>query len=664
MSTRGKHFARPALGAVLAAVCGLVLWRWTPGEAWVNASYDYLFRFGARSVTNPVVVILMDNPSFDQFHQSREQHWDRALHAELLERLASDGCALVVMDALFRAPDEAKPASDEALASALRKAGRVVLMAEQGRVLHPGIEGAEPLPPCEPFRSAAGDHWGVAWADPDDGSFVRRHWPFPSPGPYASMPETAARLAGAQLDAVPREKWLRYYGENGGFTRLSYRFALAQATNYFRGKIVFIGTQPRNTTPGQEKDEFSTPYTRWTGESVGGVEIMATTFLNLVNADWLRRPAWWIEALTLAASGAAAGWVLCRVRLRTAWLIAAAAALAIALGTVCWSYFTNYWFPWLLIAGGQLPCALACATLLPGAHRVRGTLPAPSAAVALPETPGYKLFHPPFGEGAYGKVWLARNKKGQWQALKVIYESNFGEDRDPYEREFRGINHYQPISNQHPGLLRVDFVSEQRDGYFYYVMELGDPLSPGWEDEPSTYRPRDLVGEKSSRQRTRLPVREVLRIGIGLAEALDFLHQRGYTHRDIKPQNIIFVGGRPKLADMGLVAEIRPEGQPRTLVGTPGYMPPPPELPGTPQADIYSLGMVLYVLSTGRAATFFPEIATTLANSEGLAEYLALNMIILKACDPAPSMRYSSANELRQALVDIEREMDRQGGGV
>ena len=53
-------------------------------------------------------------------------------------------------------------------------------------------------------------------------------------------------------------------------------------------------------------------------------------------------------------------------------------------------------------------------------------------------------------------------------------------------------------------------------------------------------------------------------------------------------------------------------------------MPPPPERPGTPQADIYALGMVLYVMSTGRAPTFFPEIATTLVQNAEPGDFLPL----------------------------------------
>ena len=49
------------MGAVLAVICGLALRFWSWGEPWIHASYDNLFRFGARAVTNQVVVVLMDN---------------------------------------------------------------------------------------------------------------------------------------------------------------------------------------------------------------------------------------------------------------------------------------------------------------------------------------------------------------------------------------------------------------------------------------------------------------------------------------------------------------------------------------------------------------------------------------------------------------------------
>ena len=659
-------FSPSGWGAALAMLCGFLLWLTPVGEPWVDASYDYLFRFGARAVTNRVTLILMDNKAFAQFHQTRGARWDRSLHAKLLNRLADDGCDLVVFDSFFQETNN--PTKDNALAEAMRRQRHIVLMAKQDQIAHPALTGAEPELPAALFLNAARTNWGVAWLNPDSDwlvpdsdSVVRKHWPFPSPGPYPSLPWVTARLAGAKVSDQPQYRWLRYYGDGGGWNTLSYGFALNEPTNYFRGQTVFIGTEPENSMPGRGEDKFNTPYTRWTQEASGGVEILLTSFLNLTNGDWLERPPGWIEGLMLAVAGAALGGGLCRLRLARAGMVATAAAAAIGLGTISWSYYSNYWFPWLVIAGGQLPlaCAWAVAVRLRGALEkkpvpVAISFPRPAdAIVRLPETPGYELFNPPFGEGAYGRVWLARNTARQWRAVKAVYLDNFDQNPGPYEREFNGIRKYQPVSTRHPGLLRVEFVSEQLDGYFYYVMELGDALQPGWEENPSLYQPRDLGNERGRAPGRRLPIPECARIGSALCDALDFLHREGLTHRDIKPQNIIFVNGQPKLTDMGLVTEIRPAGQERTLVGTPGYMPPAPERPGTPQADIYALGMVLYVLSTGRPAALFPEIATTLIETRDPADFLPLNRVILKACQLDPAQRYSSAIEMRRALEEI-----------
>ncbi len=643
-----------ALGAVLAVLCGLLLWGTSLGEPWTHASYDYLFRFGSHTVTNRVTLILMDNDAFESFHQTRGEPWDRALHAQLLNRLADDGAALVVMDSFFRNTNN--PVIAATLAAAMQRQQRLVLMAEQSQVIHPDIAGAQPIRPAEIFLNAAKTNWGVAWVDPDVDGTVRKLWPFPSPGPYPSMAETAARVFGASATGGRQERWLRYYGSDGAWTKLSFRFALTQPTNYFRGQIVFIGTWPNTTLPGDERDEFSTPYTRWTGEATGGVRIMLTSFLNLVNNDWLRRPSRGLELLLLTISGISIGAGLGRLRPFAACVAAAVMAGIVALVAIVSSFHFNFWFPWLIIAGAQVPCALAVALIarVAFAPEVKGKQVIPEK---LPVTPGYELFQPPIGEGAYGKVWLARNPAGQWRALKVIYLASFNQNTGPYDREFAGISRYQAISDRHPGLLRVDFVSPKLDGYFYYVMELADSIAPDWQKVPAHYQPHDLAAERARAAGKRLPVRECLQLGLLLTEALEFLHQQGLTHRDIKPQNIVFVNGQPKLADLGLVSEIQPENQMKTLVGTPGYMPPLPERPGTPQADVFSLGMVLYVMCAGREAGFFPDISTHLVASDEAASFLPFNAIILKACQPDTTLRYASAAEMHRALLALKKKL-------
>lgn len=644
-----QKFIWPAIGGALAALCGLLLLEMPVGGPWTNASYDYLFRFGSRAVTNNVALILMDNEAFDQFHQVRGQPWDRGLHAQLLNKLADDGCSMVVFDSFFRAPKD--PVSDGALAAAMSRQRNVVLMAEQAQVTHPELAGAEAVLPATLFLAAARTNWGVAWLDPDGGSFVRRHWPFPSPGIYPSLAWTAAQRSGAALSARPQERWLRYYGEMGPWTRMSYGYALTEPTNYFRGTTVFIGIEPQSFLPGNGDDAFNTPYTRWTNQSKGGVEINLTEYLNLVNGDWLRRLPAWLEIVILTLTGILTGIGFCRLKFPMAVIAATAGAVAISLAAISWSYFTNYWFPWLIVAGGQIPFAVAWA----GVAKIRELRQIEAVTEEpIPETPGFELFQPPFGKGAYGNVWLAKNAAGQWRAVKVIYLKHFNGDTAPYEREFNGVTRYKPVSDQHPGLLRVDYVSKKSDGYFFYAMELGDSLTINWQSEPKTYKPRDLGGERARSIGRRLPHADCIHIGITLADALTYLHEHGLTHRDIKPGNVIFVNGQPKLADLGLIAEIRPEDETKTFVGTPGYMPPPPEPPGTPLADIYALGMLLYVISTGNNAAYFPEIATTLVSTNEPAPYLALNAVILKACQPEPSRRYQSAAEFKEALAKLK----------
>jgi WD40 repeat protein len=152
-------------------------------------------------------------------------------------------------------------------------------------------------------------------------------------------------------------------------------------------------------------------------------------------------------------------------------------------------------------------------------------------------------------------------------------------------------------------------------------------------------------------RRGRLPCDECLHIGLALATALDHLHRHGLVHRDIKPSNIVFVNGIPKLADIGLVTHVEAT---LSFVGTEGYL--PPEGPGTPQADLYSLGKVLYEMATGRDRQDYPELPTNLievpaADRAALAE---LNDVVVRACHPDAKERYQTAAELHADLALIQ----------
>jgi serine/threonine protein kinase/WD40 repeat protein len=279
------------------------------------------------------------------------------------------------------------------------------------------------------------------------------------------------------------------------------------------------------------------------------------------------------------------------------------------------------------------------------------------SSTAPPSIPDHQMIRK-IGTGSYGDVWLARNVLGTYRAVKVVYRSRF-EDERPYEREFSGIKKFEPISRSHEGL--VDVLQIGRDdsaNYFYYVMELADsvsdegqtgaagPLSgpPSGVFNSASYSPRTLGADLQ--RHGRLPVSECIQRGLALGIALEYLHQQGLVHRDIKPSNVIFVNGTPKLADVGLVAEASSGG---SLVGTVGYM--PPEGPGTAQADIYSLGKVIYELSTGKDRENWPNPVTDLGTISDRDEWLELNAVVARACEPDIRRRYSSASELRGDLA-------------
>jgi serine/threonine protein kinase/Tol biopolymer transport system component len=251
------------------------------------------------------------------------------------------------------------------------------------------------------------------------------------------------------------------------------------------------------------------------------------------------------------------------------------------------------------------------------------------------------------GRGAYGEVWLARNVMGTFRAIKIIYRRTFEHHR-PYEREFEGIKRYEPVSRRHASQVPVLHVGRhEQDQYYYYVMELADDASGLDPISPSTYYPRTLGLEL--RNRGKLPVEECARLGIALATALENLHEHGLIHRDIKPANVIFVKGVPKLADIGLVAQ---KDSTVSFVGTRGYF--PPEGPGTVQADLYSLGKVLYEMSTGKDRNEFPDLPTELEELSGEEQLLEFNEILLKACHGDSRKRYGSARQLIDDLALLQ----------
>lgn len=248
------------------------------------------------------------------------------------------------------------------------------------------------------------------------------------------------------------------------------------------------------------------------------------------------------------------------------------------------------------------------------------------------------------GRGSYGEVWLARNIMGSFRAVKIVRRSSFSNTK-PFERELSGIRKFEPISRSHDGFINILHVGiNEKEGYFYYVMEAGDDEVTGSNITPDTYSPKTLAKELS--RRGRLTFQECLQLGLGLSLALHELHKHGLVHRDVKPSNILMVNSVPKLADIGLVAEAN---EAQSYVGTEGFI--PPEGPGSCRADVFSLGKTLYEASTGKDRLDFPEFPTLLAESSDFGQFLELNEVILHACQNNAQSRYQTAWDMHSDLV-------------
>lgn len=249
------------------------------------------------------------------------------------------------------------------------------------------------------------------------------------------------------------------------------------------------------------------------------------------------------------------------------------------------------------------------------------------------------------GRGAYGTVYLASAPGGGRVAVKVCRREDIGDER--FERELRGAKLYRAIPPQE-GLVRMLELAEEPWGFFA-VMELADDEFGQGLSGSGAYRPKTLAsviaGEKA------LPLGECVKLGVTLAKGLAALQRHHLLHRDIKPGNVIYVGGRPVLSDPGLVVE---EAAAASLVGTPGYV--PPESFTAASGDVYSLGLTLKAASFGRKIEDLDK-GPALEADTGSRFFPAWWRILNKATDPTPSRRYQSAKALLKDLKSLRCRM-------
>jgi hypothetical protein len=259
------------------------------------------------------------------------------------------------------------------------------------------------------------------------------------------------------------------------------------------------------------------------------------------------------------------------------------------------------------------------------------------------------------GQGGMGTVYLGHDPViDRNVAIKVISlregmsEEEAGQYRERFLREAQSAG-----ALQHPNIVAVhDIGQDPERSQPYIVME----HVPG----------EDL--KKVIRAQAPLPPWRAIRIAMQIASALDYAHGRGIVHRDIKPANaLIGENGQVKIADFG-VARVSDSDLTQTdqFVGSPGFV-SPEQLQGAAvdgRSDLFSLGVILYQLLTGRSpfqGDNPSEVLYRISNQAAEPPTRVLpdlpaevDALLEKALSKDPDQRYQTGRQLMEALIALE----------
>lgn len=257
------------------------------------------------------------------------------------------------------------------------------------------------------------------------------------------------------------------------------------------------------------------------------------------------------------------------------------------------------------------------------------------------------------GRGGMAEVYKAYQPSlDRHVAIKVLHpflleEAGSGER---FQREARAV-----AALRHPHILQVFDFDEQNGTYFMVMEYIGGPNLKA-------------VLQQQIEHQALLPLERVGAIITGVGGALDYAHQQDMVHRDVKPHNIMFTEqGHPLLTDFGIAkivsgASLTASG---VLSGTPAYMSPEQGRGERLDArtDIYSLGVVLYEMVTGRVpfdadtpfAVVIKHINDPLPHPRTINPALspAVEGVVLRALAKAPDERYQTAGEMVRALQTV-----------
>lgn len=263
------------------------------------------------------------------------------------------------------------------------------------------------------------------------------------------------------------------------------------------------------------------------------------------------------------------------------------------------------------------------------------------------EIPGYKIIRT-LGKGGMATVYLAEQGIFEREVALKVMSKALADDPSFGQRFFREARIVSRL--MHPNIVTVHDVGEH-EGYYYLAMEYIDG------------------GDLKKNQKTFSVQRKIEAIK-DIARALEYASQKGYVHRDIKPENIMFhtSDGRAVLTDFGIARAAETDAsmtQTGTAIGTPHYM-SPEQAKGQlvdHRSDIYSLGVVFYLLFSGRVP-YDAESAVAIGIKH-ITEPVPLLPIGMNSLQPLvdkmmakrPESRFQNPHEVISALevVDIAR---------
>ncbi len=269
------------------------------------------------------------------------------------------------------------------------------------------------------------------------------------------------------------------------------------------------------------------------------------------------------------------------------------------------------------------------------------------------------------GKGGFSKVFLVRDKLLDRKCALKVLSPRVLSDAEMLERFRREAKIYATL--EHPNIVPIYEVGIYRN-IAYILMKYIEGITL-----------KDYIKKYIEKHGRPLPIEEIAKISRDVLSALHYMHSKGIIHRDIKPANIIIEkqSGKAILADFGLAKRLDESGsltRSGEMLGTPYYV-SPEQAKGektTPQSDIYSFGISLFEMATGKVPflgeTPFqilmkhvrePLPSPSKYNPDICPE---LERIILKATDKKPKNRYRSALEM---LRDIEKlSLKSRGMGV